>query len=211
MKKIVIIGSSGFAKEVAFLIQEINRERLEWQLLGYIDNEPKNLKGPYQVFNDDAWLATTDIHLHVVFGIGDPSLINKLYNKFKTNKNLIFPNLIHPNVIADWDNIQIGEGNIFTAGVTLTTDIIIGNCNVFNLNCTVGHDCVIGDNNVFNPTVNLSGGLKIENSILIGTGAQVLQNKRICSYSILGAGSVLTKDIIESGVYVGSPAKRLVK
>ncbi len=211
MKKIVIIGSSGFAKEVAFLIEEINKVNQEWQLLGFIDSEPQNLHGSYQVINDDAGLATTNSPLHVAIGIGDPVLINKLYNRFKTNKHLIFPNLIHPSVIGDWDNIKIGEGNILTAGVTMTTDISIGNCNIFNLNCTVGHDCTIGNYNVFNPTVNLSGGLIIENSILIGTGAQVLQYKKICSNTILGAGAVLTKDILESGVFVGSPAKRLVK
>lgn len=211
MKKIVIIGSSGFAKEVAFLLEEINRVKKDWQLLGFIDDKTKVVKGPYQIIGDDEWLANTDNHLHVAFGIGDPVVIKKLYNKFKENSNLIFPNLFHPKIIGDWDKIIFGEGNIVTAGVIMTTDIRIGNCNIFNLSCTVGHDCIIGNYNVFNPTVNLSGGLIIEDSILIGTGAQVLQYKRICSNSTLGAGAVLTKDILESGVYVGSPAKKLIK
>lgn len=59
----------------------------------------------------------------VVFGVGDPALIRKLHAKFKQNSNLIFPNIIHPNAIGDWSRIDIGEGNIITSTVNLTTDI----------------------------------------------------------------------------------------
>lgn len=211
MKKIVIVGSGGFAKEVAFLIEEINKSSLEWNILGYIDRELKKKNGAYSIYNNDEWLETTNDEINVVLGIGEPGLLRKLYDKFKKNRNLKFPNLIHPSVIGDWKRIEFGEGNIFTAGVNMTTDIKIGNCNIFNLNCTVGHDCNIGSFNVFNPTVNLSGGLLIEDNILIGTGAQILQYKKICSNTIIGAGAVLNKDVFESGIYVGNPVKMLLK
>ena len=32
MKEIVILGNSGFAKEVAFLIDDINRVKREWEI-----------------------------------------------------------------------------------------------------------------------------------------------------------------------------------
>lgn len=209
MKKIVIIGAGGFAKEVAFLIEEINRFKPEWEILGYIVNTKDIETGKYPVFNDDNWLINTNTNLNVVFGIGEPNLIYKLYNLFKQNKNLSFPNLIHPSVIGNWERIKIGVGNVFTAGVNMTTDIEIGSFNIFNLNCTVGHNCKIGNFNIFNPTTNLSGGLVIEDRVLIGTGTQILQYKKIVSNAIVGAGAVVTKDILESGIYVGAPAKKL--
>lgn len=138
-------------------------------------------------------------------------MLKKLYGRFKNNHNLVFPNLIHPSVTGDWKRIEFGEGNILTAGVNMTIDSKIGNCNIFNLACKVGHDYVIGNFNVFNPSVYLSGGLLIDDCILIGTGAQVLQYKRIFSNTIIGADAVLTKDILENGIYVGSPAKKLMK
>ena len=40
MKPIVIIGAGGLAREVAWLIEEINAVREEWELLGYVDEDP---------------------------------------------------------------------------------------------------------------------------------------------------------------------------
>ena len=38
MKDIVIIGSGGLAKEVVFLIEEINKIENKWKILGFIDD-----------------------------------------------------------------------------------------------------------------------------------------------------------------------------
>ena len=40
MKDLVIIGAGGFAREVAWLVEEINKEKPSWNLIGYIDEDP---------------------------------------------------------------------------------------------------------------------------------------------------------------------------
>ena len=47
---------------------------------------------------------------------------------------------------------------------------------------------------------------KISNNVYIGTNATILPIK-ICSNVVIGAGSVVTKDINISGKYAGNPAK----
>jgi len=209
MKNIVIIGSGGFAKEVAFLIEDINKQKAKWNFLGYIDEKVGGSNGKYKVFNNDDWLISIQEEISVVFGLGNPSLVARLVQKFRLNKKIKYPSLIHPNVIGDWDRIKIGEGNIICAGNIFTTDIQIGSFNVFNLDCTIGHDAVIGNYNVINPSVNISGGVDICNEVLLGTGSQVLQYKKITNKVIIGAGAVVTKNIEDMGVYVGSPAKKI--
>jgi len=209
MKKIVIVGSGGFAKEVAFLIDDINKTRMEWEILGYIDEEIGESNGKYKVFNNDDWLESTDTEIYVVFGLGDPVLVKKLVLRFMNNKNLKYPTLIHPNVVGDWERIKTGKGNIICAGNIFTTDISMGSFNIFNLDCTIGHDVIIGNYNIINPSVNISGGANLANEILLGTGSQILQYKIISDKIILGAGAVVTKDLTESGIYVGSPAKKI--
>ena len=209
MKKIVIVGSGGFAKEVAFLIDVINKKKKEWDFLGFIDEKVGECNGKYKVFNNDEWLENTKIETNVVFGLGDPSLIKKLVTKFSKNKNLKYPSLIDPSAIGDWERIKIGEGNIICGGNIFTTDITIGSFNIFNLDCTIGHDVVIDSFNLILPSVNISGGVTLSKEILLGTGSQILENKSITNKVIVGAGTVVVKDITESGVYVGSPAKRL--
>ena len=68
------------------------------------------------------------------------------------------------------------------------------------------HDCEFGNYNLFNPGVNLSGGIEVENEVLLGTGAQVLQYLKIEEKSTIGAGSVVTKNVDNNSTYVGIPA-----
>ena len=69
MKDIVIVGSGGFAKEVAFLIEECNKVEKIWNLLGFIDNVKDKIVGKYKVYETDEWLINLNKEVHVVFGI----------------------------------------------------------------------------------------------------------------------------------------------
>lgn len=212
MENILILGAGGFAKEVAFLIDEINGSTPTWNILGFITNDGDMVgkpNGKYKIYGVDEVLTGADEPINAAVGIGDPKLIKKLTSKFVKNKNISFPNLVHPNVIGDWARIKIGAGNIICAGNIFTTDIQIGSFNIFNLSCTVGHDSSIGNCNVFNPTSNLSGGITVEDGVLVGTGAQVLQGLTICGDCVIGAGAVVTKSPEEPGIYTGIPARKL--
>ena len=75
-------------------------------------------------------------------------MVKKIQTKISVNKHLKYPNLIHPNVVGDWERIKIGIGNVICASNTLTTNIVFGDFNIVNLDCTIGHDVVIGNYNV---------------------------------------------------------------
>lgn len=38
MKDIVIIGAGGFGREIAWLIEDINEVKKEWNIIGFIDD-----------------------------------------------------------------------------------------------------------------------------------------------------------------------------
>ena len=50
----------------------------------------------------------------------------------------------------------------------------------------------------------------IEDNVLIGSNSTILP-VRICKGSIIGAGSVVTKNINKKGIYAGNPARFLRK
>lgn len=52
------------------------------------------------------------------------------------------------------------------------------------------------------------GCVSIENMSEVGTGTQIIQGKRIVSGVTVGAGAVVVWDLLESGIYMGIPAKR---
>ena len=84
---------------------------------------------------------------------------------------------------------------------------------------TVGEDCVIAHGVMFiNDTFAVGGPARgdktqwratsIGNRVSIGSNATILP-VRICDDVVVGAGSVVTKDISEPGFYAGNPAKLL--
>ena len=84
---------------------------------------------------------------------------------------------------------------------------------------TIGDDCVISHGAKFiNDPFKVGGPAnrnralwretRIGNHVSIGTNATILP-VNICDHVVIGAGSVVTKDISVSGVYAGNPARLL--
>ncbi|MFT6854551.1 MAG: acetyltransferase-like isoleucine patch superfamily enzyme [Cyclobacteriaceae bacterium] len=86
---------------------------------------------------------------------------------------------------------------------------------------TIGNDCFVGHGVMFINDLFQNGGpaggdqtqwksTNIGNNVAIGSNATILPIK-IMDNVVIGAGSVVTKDINESGVYAGNPAKKIGK
>ena len=104
-------------------------------------------------------------------------------------------------------SIALGLGGV-VAGSVLTVDIEIGKHVAINLNCTIGHDAVLQDYTTVYPGVHVSGNVTVGQCVELGTGSQIIQGKKIEDNIIVGAGSVVTKDLLEPGTYVGVPARK---
>jgi sugar O-acyltransferase (sialic acid O-acetyltransferase NeuD family) len=214
MKDIVIVGHGGLAKEVSFLIEEINRVQPTWNLRGYISAQRNDIgarSGKYTVVETDEWLSRTQENVGVAVAIGRPQTLRTLHARLKQNKNLEFPNLIHPRTFGDWEQIKRGDGNIIMGGASFTTQITLGSLNIFNPGCNIAHDCVLGNYNLINPSASLSGEVVLGDEIMVGTGARILQRLRVCSRAVIGAGAVVTRSIEEPGTYIGVPARKMEK
>jgi len=85
----------------------------------------------------------------------------------------------------------------------------------------IGKKCFIGHgvhfiNDDFKIGKNAKGNKKlwkkttIENNVYIGSNSTILPVK-ICSKTVIGAGSVVTRDITKAGIYAGNPAKFIRK
>jgi acetyltransferase-like isoleucine patch superfamily enzyme len=84
---------------------------------------------------------------------------------------------------------------------------------------TIGEDCFIGHGVMFINDLFSSGGpaggdqskwkrTVIGNRVSIGSNATILPVS-VCDNVVIGAGSVVTKDITKPGIYIGNPAKFL--
>ena len=97
------------------------------------------------------------------------------------------------------------------AGVIINACAKIGVQSIVNTACVVEHDVVIGDFTMLAPHSTVCGFTKIGNNCWVGAGATINNVIKICDDVMLGSGSVVIKDIDESGTYVGVPAGRISK
>lgn len=209
MKDLVIIGAGNFGRETAQVIKDINEEKKEWNLLGYIDETPEKqgiVLNNNPVLGDFEWLKKNrDKNIWAVCAIGKPRDKRRLVNK-ALQYNVSFANLIHPGVIRN-EFIELGWGNIVCAGTFLSVNIKIGNHVAINPGCGIGHDAVIGDYATLYWNVTLSGNVTIHEGCEIGSKSVVIQQRTVGEWSILGAGAVAVRDIPGSCTAVGMPAK----
>jgi len=208
MKDIVIIGAGGFGREVAWLIEDINKVNNEWNIVGFVDDDVSiqgTIINGYKVIGDIEWLKNQK--LYVVSAIGNPVTKNKLMDKIK-NSNNSYPVLIHPSVVYS-DKVKIGEGSIICAGCIITVNIKIGKHVIVNLNCTIGHDVILGDYTTILPNVSISGFVEVAQCVNIGTGTVIIQGLTIGQNTVIGAGAVVIKDLPRNCTAVGSPAKSI--
>lgn len=84
---------------------------------------------------------------------------------------------------------------------------------------TIGDDCFIGHGVKFVNDVFKIGGpargdrsqwksTAVGNHVSIGSNATILP-VQICDRAVVGAGAVVTRDILTPGIYAGNPARRL--
>lgn len=201
MKNIVIAGSGGFARETKWLIDRVNCCDKMWNFLGYISMET----GQKDVIGGDDYVINAQEKLYVALAIGNPQIRQAIYEKYRKNKRICFPNLIDPSANIG-DSVRMGDGNIVCAGNVFTVDISIGCFNIINLECTVGHDVQMGNFNTVNPGTNISGNVIIGDLVEMGTGTKIIQDKQIGNGAVIGAGTVIIKDIPCNAVAVGVPA-----
>ena len=103
------------------------------------------------------------------------------------------------------NNVKIGSGTRVQSHSFICSQVVIGN------GCFIGHGVMFVNDKFSNGEVNFNPPFEdtiIGNNVLIGSNATILPVS-ICDDVIIGAGSVVTKDITKPGVYVGNPAKKI--
>lgn len=213
MKDIAIYGAGGFGREVACLIEAINKMNPTWCFIGFFDDNPQ-IKGQMishfgpclgGIDQLNSWNAPLD----VIIAVGSPNVVKCIVEKIN-NSNISYPNLIHPSFqLADPVTFQVGRGNIIQRNCSASCDIQIGDFNVMNGSVALGHDNQIGSFNVLMPAVRISGEVKIGDCNFLGVGSIVLQQIKIGNHIRLGAGSVLMTKPKDGYLYMGNPAKKM--
>lgn len=204
MKDLIIIGAGGFGREVSWLVERINDVKQEWNLLGFVDDNPdiqSKIIDKYRIIGKICDLRNYP-DAYTVCCIANTAIRKKIVGKV-TNS---FATLIDPSAIIS-PKVEIGEGSVICAGAVITVDIKIGEHNIVDVNSTIGHDAVLEDFVTLYPSVNVSGNTFIKSGAELGTGTQVIQGLTVGENTIVGAGAVVNRSLPDNCTAVGVPAK----
>ena len=210
MNDIAIYGAGGFGREVALMIRQINEHKPEWNLLGFFDDGKKkgDVVDGLPILGGIRDLNAKSSAIQIVMGIADPAIRKRIVAEL--DSKIDFPVIIHPSVLAgDLTINTFGRGTIICAGCILTTAVHIGEFVILNLATTIGHDVEIGAYCSVMPGCNISGFVKIEDNVYLGTGSIILPHLILGEHAVVGAGAVVTRSVTEGLTVVGVPASKM--
>jgi len=208
-----LVGAGGFAREVMPLIQH-NGFKQEYDDIYFVESNPtkSSVNGIKIISANDFLNLEKQTEFNVA--IGDSKIRTAMCERF-TRQGAKMVSITAPNSLF-LDRNTIGNGAIFCAHTTVTSNTEIGIGFHANIYSYVAHDCKIGDYVTFAPRVHCNGNIHIHDHAYIGTGAILKQGTAdnplvIGEGAIVGMGAVVTKSVSAGATVIGNPARELKK
>ncbi|WP_039075437.1 acetyltransferase [Bacillus sp. MSP13] len=205
MRNVAIVGDGGHGK----VIRELINARSDTCLAAVLDDKFRTFEagkewytGPPEAVSEVRRLIPDVLFL---IAIGNNSIRKQQAERLGLNKE-DFITLIHPSAIVSKSAV-IGEGTVIMAGAIIQADVRIGAHCIINTGAVAEHDNHISDFVHLSPRVTLSGAVAVQEGAHVGTGAAVIPQLTIGSWSIVGAGSAVIRSIPDRVTAAGAPAR----
>ena len=113
--------------------------------------------------------------------------------------------LVHPSAQVA-SSAELGPGTWVQPHATVATMSKLGPCCYVNRHASVGHHNAWGAFSRINPGAHTAGSVVLGERVTIGMGALVREGTKVESGAIIGAGSLVLKDVLEGQTVMGVPA-----
>ena len=207
MQDIIIVGASGFGREVLETIESINKVKETWNVLGFIDDNVNALDEfdvKYSILGSiKDWQPTKNEQY--VLAIAVPRTKEKIVPILK-GKGAKFATIIAPTVTVG-SRTKLGEGVVIFGDVGISVDVTVGDFVFFNALDGIGHDTVIGDYCTFGPKVCISGATRIGKCVNVGALASTYPGIEVGDYATIGMNSCAIRRVKQGTSVIGVPAK----
>jgi UDP-N-acetylbacillosamine N-acetyltransferase len=115
---------------------------------------------------------------------------------------------IHPSAVVDThavieDGVFIGPFASVFNNARICKDCIIGPYGM------VSHRSTLGQGSIMHPGAIIAGSTTVGQYCLLGIRSTIIDKLEICSNVTVGASSLINKNIVEPGTYVGTPARKV--
>ncbi len=210
MRRLVIIGARGFGREFYNDIRQWEIYGKEFIIKGFLDDKEDALYGytdyppilssveNYKIEEDDVFTCA----------LGDSEYRRK-YNDIILAKGGEFIKLIHEKSIIH-DNAKIGQGVVISPFCNASSDVVIGDFTILQPFCNLGHDAKVGEYCSLESYSFMGGFSKVGDNVTLHTRSTILPHINIGNNAIVGAGSVVIRNVKDDTTVFGVPAKKIV-
>lgn len=206
-EKVIVIGAGHLGQIIAYHLLSAGA----YDFMGYLDDTfapghqigTHKVLGSLEVFKQ---LFEQKVFDKFLIGIGYHHMRARefLFGKL----SLVAPaaTFVHPDAYIDPSAI-IGSGVFIHPGCTLDMNVTIQDNVILNTSCTIAHDSIIASHSFLAPRVAVAGFCRIGKRCMLGINTTIIDNIELTDDVQTGGGCVITKNILQSGLYVGVPGR----
>ncbi len=208
MKKLILIGGGGHCKSCIEVIESEG----QYQIAGILEkNGLENSVSGYPIIGNDDLIPDLAKKGHVfLVTVGQ---IKSADLRIKLAQIVIKTGGILAKIIASTAYVskhsEIGQGTIIMHKTFINAGVKIGENCIINTAAILEHDAKIGPNCHISVGAILNGDVEIGENSFIGSNTITYQGVKIKNNTLIGAGSIVHKSLRASGVYVGSPIRKI--
>tara|TARA_Y100000590_G_scaffold43525_1_gene46343 strand:+ start:385 stop:1047 length:663 start_codon:yes stop_codon:yes gene_type:complete len=209
MEKIVIFGTGELAQRIFYYLKDTEDEIVAFSANKSNINSEKLLGLPIVPFeNIEEKYPPKEFSMFIALAY---SKMNKKRTKFfdeAKSKGYELYSFVHPSTKI-WDEFEMGENcfilaeNIIQPFVKIGDNVLIGSNNLISHNTVIENNCFLSSN------ITLGGHITIGANSFIGLSATINQRVKIGKECIIGAGTLITKDVNDKEVYAENSSKKL--
>lgn len=210
MDKVIIVGGSGAAIVIGEAINQAKEKfGLDVEFVGLLnDADVPEIDGVPVLGKTADAVKFIDEGYKFLFTIykmgGQPERI-KLFRDLNIPNQSMFT-FVHPLAFVS-PSVKLAPGVVVMPNASISQGTEIGKCCLIMSNVTIGHDNTIGEHCFFTASSCLGSYLDIEEGVWVGMNTTIRGKQKIGKHSAIGIGSIVTKDIPENELWIGSPAK----
>lgn len=207
-KNCAIIGAGAYGQVYTRYLAE------EYTIMGFFDSDPALLA---KEINGYPVLGNVDqIHDYIAKNPGTAVFVPLGDNKRRVelltdfdNRGYDIPSFIHHSVFKDRD-MKHGKALYILPHTNIMPFTTIGDFCMISMGVNIAHHVNIHDGCFFSQGCNIGASMQIHDKAYCGIGSTVMTGvKSLGTQCMIGAGTVVIRDVADKAVIVGNPGKQI--
>ncbi len=209
MKPLILIGGGGHCMSVIEAAESCGRD-----ILGILDLKEyvgSKISG-YEIIGTDTEIEKYVDTCEFIITVGSIKSAEKRKGLFEAMlKSKAKPATVIASTAFVSKRAVIMPGTVILHHASVNAGAFVGNNCIINTAANIEHSVRIGNHTHISTGAMINGDCEIGACSFIGSGARINNSIKITSNSVVGSGATVIKDITESGIYAGVPAKCIHK